>query len=840
MKQVRQLTTLFAPAHYELSLDLTTRTARTFSGSVTLNGDLLSERTEIILHSKGLDVTATIDGQKAKCTPGQDDEMSFATGANLAKGPHTLNLQFKGKITDAMNGLYPCYFKHDGQDKELLMTQLESHYARELFPCIDEPAAKATYHLTLSTEPGVTVLGNTPIASASEDGGKLVTTFEQTPKLSTYLLAFVIGELGYTEAISQHGVKVRCYATPANVQYSQFAVDFAAKILDLYDDYFNLPYPLAKCDLVAVPDFAAGAMENWGLVTFRENTLLFDEKNSPVDAKEYIASVVTHELAHQWFGNLVTMKWWDDLWLNESFAKWMEHYAVDKLVPEWRVWEQFGASERQYAAARDSLAGVQAVREKVNHPEELHSLFDPAIVYAKGACLLRMLEGYVGEETFRDGLRVYMQKHQYGNADANDLWAALDTVSNKDISKFMTRWIEQPGHPVVSVNSSAADIKLTQRRFYANPTQAKDEDTIWPLPLLSDQIKADLLDTKNATYPATGTSARINNGYIGFYHTKYDPDVLLVIINEVSSGKLGVVDRQGLLVDAVALAKAGEQSTADALKLLAAYTRESSYPVWQAMGSVIGAAKVIINDDPKYKPSLQKFIAGVAQSEYQRLGWERKTSEPYFDELLRPTMIGLMAYSEVPETVDKLLVMFDAAQKPEDITMPELRDIVYIVAVRERGRPAYDKLLEWYKTTTSAEERVNLIGGMTSMRQPALAKDMTKLFTTKLVKPQDLAYWFIYGMRNRHARQATWQWMIDNWDWIVKQFKNSSDFVDFPKYSSGAMMTREELADYKQFYEPKLDDNSIAMTIRQGIEDIETRVLWRERDLQKITEFLVK
>ena len=838
MKQVRQLTTLFTPASYKLTLDISKRTERVFSGSAVLKGDLLSDATEIILHSKGMEVTATIDGQKATCTPGNDDEMSFATGNKLAKGPHVLELKFSGKITDAMNGLYPCYFKHDGEDKELLMTQLESHYARELFPCIDEPAGKATFDLTLTTETGITVLGNTPVASQKQEDDKVITTFEQTPKMSTYLLAFVVGELGYTEATSKHGVKIRCYTTPANVEHTKFAVDFGAKILDLYDDYFDLPYPLTKCDMVAVPDFAAGAMENWGLITFRENALLFDETNSSPELKEWIAAVITHELAHQWFGDLVTMKWWDDLWLNESFAKWMEHYAVDKLVPEWKVWEQFGASERPYAASRDALAGVQAVREKVNHPEELHSLFDPAIVYAKGACLIRMLEGYVGEETFRDGLRVYMQKHQYGNAEAKDLWAAIDTVASKDVGSFMTRWVEQPGHPVVSVDASKADVKLTQRRFYANPQQAKDDGTTWPLPLLSDQIKAELLDTKDATYPTSGTSARINNGYVGFYHVKYDPEALQSIIKEVSAGKLGVMDRQGLLIDAVALAKSGEQSTADALKLLAAYSNEAYFPVWQAMGSVIGAARTIINDDPKYKPNLQKFIASVAQAQYRRLGWERKAGESYFDELLRPTMIGLMAYSEVPETLDNLLAMFNQAKQPEDIKMPELRDIVYAVAVRHLGRPAYNKVMEWFKTTQSAEERTNLIGGLTSMRDPKLAQELTQLFTTKTVRPQDLAYFFIYGMRNRHARPATWQWMIDNWDWIVKQFKNSSDFVDFPKYSSSAMMTREELANYKNFYEPKLDDNSIAMTIRQGIEDIETRVLWRERDIDSVAKFL--
>lgn len=580
-------------------------------------------------------------------------------------------------------------------------------------------------------------------------------------------------------------------------------------------------------------------MENWGLITFRENAMLYDPKNSDASLKEWVAAVVMHELSHQWFGNLVTMEWWDDLWLNESFAKWMEHYGVDKLVPEWRVWDSFGASEQQYAFNRDGLAQVQAVRQPVHHPEELHSLFDPAIVYAKGACLIRMLQGYLGEDTFREGLRLYMAAHKYGNTSADDLWAALDKASGKDVSRFMKRWIEQPGHPVVSVAAgTAGTVSLEQHRFYANPKQAKKDGAIWPLPLLSNEISGELLTTQKADYPVATQPVMINRNYTGFYHTHYQGALLDTIALAVKEGRLSVVDRQGLLVNGIALARAGVQSTADVLKLLAAYTAESSYPVWQAMSSAVGAARTIVNDDPDIKPHLQKYVATLARAQYDRLGWEKKKGEPYFDELLRPTIISLMAYAEVPAVVDQLLGIFDAAQKPEDIAAPEIRSIVFSVAVRERGRPAYDRLLGWYKNAASAEERVNLTVGITSMRDPELAKEMTKLFTTKLVKPQDLAYWFIYTIRNRYARQAAWDWMVANWDWIIKQFKNSHDYADFPKYSSSALSTREELERYKAFFEPKLDEPDIAMVIRQGIEEIETRVLWRERDLAGITDYL--
>lgn len=840
MKIVRRLHELFQPDSYQLSLDISKRVEREFSGSVTITGSLTKTADDITLHSKDLTITSVvIDGKDATHKAGDDDELTITSGTKLASGEHTINFTFTGKITDPMHGLYPCYFKHDGLNKELLMTQLESHYARELFPCIDEPAGKATFDLTLTTETGITVLANTPVKSQDQKNSVLVTTFEQTPKMSPYLLCFVSGDLRYTEATNKNGVLVRAYATPDNVKHTQFALDFAVKTLEFNDEYFGVPYPLPKCDLVAVPDFAAGAMENWGIITFRENALLYDEKNSPADTKEWVAAVVVHELAHQWFGNLVTMKWWDDLWLNESFAKWMEHYAVDKLVPEWRVWDSFGASEQQYAFNRDGLAQVQAVREPVRHPDELHSLFDPAIVYAKGACLIRMLQGYLGEDVFRDGLRIYMAKHKYGNTSANDLWAALDEASGKDVSAFMTAWIEQPGHPVVGVETGADRIILTQKRFYANPTQAKDDDTVWPLPLLSKELDAELFDTQELAVTASTSPVILNRGYSGFYHTHYQGEALIALAEDIEAGKLPVIERQSLLIDSVALARAGEQSTADALQLLAAYKTESSYPVWQAMSSVIGAVRTVVNDDETVKPYLQKYVATLAQAQYQRLGWQKRKGEDYFDELLRPSIIGLMAYAEVPETIDKLLGMFDAAETPEDIEAPELRSIVYAVAMRQYGRKAYDKLLDWYKTTISADERVNITSGICSLRDPEIAKDVVKLFTSEFVKPQDLAYWFIYSIRNRYSRTVAWQWMIDNWDWITKQFKNSHDYADFPKYSASGLSTREELDKYKAFFEPKLDEQDISMVIRQGMEEIEVRMLWRERDLDAITNMLM-
>jgi aminopeptidase N len=841
-KSVRRLSELFKPAHYNLSLDISQRTQRVFSGSVSIEGELLHTGMHIALHAKELSVTkATIDGAEAELTKDANDELLLGTGHNIQAGTHRLSVEFNSVITDPMHGIYPCYFTQNGKPKELLMTQLESHSAREVFPCIDEPAAKATFQLTLVTEPDVTTLSNTPIKSDMRDGNKLVTTFEPTPKMSTYLLAFVVGKLVHKETTNQHGVKIRVYATPNHKDELEFSLHNAARFLDFYDDFFGTPYPLPKCDLVACPDFAAGAMENWGLLTFREAALLVNHDTS-ADLKQHIAGVVSHELAHQWFGDLVTMQWWDHLWLNESFANYMETYVPAHFYPEWQLWEQYTASEQQYALGRDGLASVQAVQQHVNHPDEIAALFDPAIVYAKGGSLIRMVHDYLGDESFRAGLRLYMKRHKYGNTTTDDLWRAWAETSGKDVETFMHTWISKPGHPVVEANFHDGHATISQRRFFANPLQADPNDhTVWPVPLLSSSLPdAELLTERSSEFVAQPTDHHmLNEGGNGFYHVRYDPKTLASLSYAVSQGKLGAVDRQRLLFDSIALNRAGIEPTIDTLRLLSHFDKEDNYSVWLAINATTSHLRMLVNDDPAIKPDLQRFIANLTRAEYERLGWEIKKNELHFDTLLRPFVIGNMAYAEDPKVTATCLEIFKAAKKPEDI-MSDIRGIVYSTAVREQGEPVVHKLLGWYRTTLSADERVNIVAGISSMKSEMLAKKTLKLVTTKQVKLQDSFYWFIYFIRSQHTRMATWEWMKDHWEWIIKNFGGDHDYGFFPKYTAAAFSTREQLAMYKKFFEPKLAEAALARTIQQGFEDIETKALWRERDLDAIADYLKK
>jgi puromycin-sensitive aminopeptidase len=412
-KNVKRLFAEFQPKHYILELE-PDREAKTFTGMVIISGNKVYRPNErLTFHQSGLTVTSahiirhdkkgdeeiTVDRINHH---GAFDEVRLHAKTKLYPGNYTVRLHFKGKITRPMNGMYPCFFEEDGHEKQLIATQFESHHAREVFPCIDEPEAKATFDLTLTTPAGETVLANTPVKHQETKEGRTKTTFLTTPHMSTYLLAFVYGELGFKEAKTRDGVLVRTYATPHNVQFTDFALDVAVRTLEFYNDYFGIDYPLPKCDMIALPDFASGAMENWGCITYREQCMLVDPANSTLANRQYVAMVVAHELAHQWFGNLVTMRWWTDLWLNEGFASWIEYLAVDHLFPEWQMWTQFAVDEQQRAFKLDALEHTHPIEVPVHHPDEIRTIFD-TISYSKGASIINMLHEYLGHDAFRDG-----------------------------------------------------------------------------------------------------------------------------------------------------------------------------------------------------------------------------------------------------------------------------------------------------------------------------------------------------------------------------------------------------------------------------------------------------
>jgi len=840
-KNVTRLFEQFQPDNYQLHLTLD-KSKLKFSGSVQITGrkvgrptrrltfhqkDLKVTKAKIIKHARSGDAEVPIDRLN---THKKFDEVRLHTKEHVYPGTYTVCLEFSGQITDQMNGLYPSRYKNNGKEEVILGTQFESHHAREVFPCVDEPEAKATFDLTLTAGKDETVLANTPVQNEIVTGNTKSVSFEQTPVMSVYLLAFVTGDLKYKAATTKDGVLIHAYTTPDKINQTDFGLDVAVRCLEFYNDYFGTPYPLPKLDMVALPDFASGAMENWGLVTYREQCLLVDPKNTSLSNKQYVAMVVAHELAHQWFGNLVTMRWWTDLWLNEGFASWIEYMAVDKLFPDWQMWIQFLAEEQQAALRLDALENTHPIEVPVHHPDEIRTIFD-TISYSKGSSVIHMLNDYLGHDTFRDGLRHYLKKHAYQNTDTVDLWEALSEKSGKNVREFMHSWTAKPGFPVVVTR----DRDLHQERFYltkpGHPTR-----THWQIPLLPRPKEAvEVLDTVNSRLEKP---ALLNAGRSGFYRVAYDPDHIHQLATQIKSGQMAPADRLGLLSDSFETAKAGYGSTVSSLEMLASYENESNAAVWDIMTMAIGDVRVVMGTDDQLREAMKPFVRRLTAKQLGRLGWEPKKGEPHFDTLLRPTILGLAAFADAPEVLEQVQTRFKATNHPEDIE-PDLRSVIWNTVARIGGEQEFEKFLKWHHSSTNSEVRVTLSAALTGFQDPKLVKRALDLVLTEEVRLQDAAYWIAYALTNRFGRDTAWHWLQKNWTWLVKNLGTDLAFPRFPIFAARVFTGQKQLTEFKLFFEPKLNP-ILDRSIKQGLEIIEWHTAWYERDHDSVLQFFLR
>ncbi|MFZ1249888.1 MAG: M1 family metallopeptidase [Candidatus Microsaccharimonas sp.] len=836
MNSVSRLINTFTPDHYSLSVTLD-RKKHTFEGTVTIHGSSAVDAEEIRLHSKDLAIySITFDGKEASSHQEENDELVI-THPDIVEGDHVLVISYSGTIIEGLNGIYPSHFEVNGEKKELIVTQFESHYARKAFPCIDEPEAKATFDITLTTEQNVTVLGNMPVKEQQVENDLLVTQFETTPRMSTYLVAWVAGELQKKTAITKNGVEVSVWSTlahdPSNLDFS---LDFAVRTIEFFEDYFDVPYPLPKSDHVAIPDFSAGAMENWGLITYREIALLVDPKNTSLSTKRHVALVVAHELSHQWFGNLVTMKWWNDLWLNESFADMMEYIAVDALEPSWDIWLEFATSDVVSALRRDSLDGVQSIQVDVTHPDEISTIFDPSIVYAKGGRLLRMLQAYIGDEALRVGLKTYFEKHKYTNTSADDLWTALADASGKDIAVLMNTWITQPGYPVVSATRESNTIKLTQKQFFIGPHTNKDR--LWPIPLHgSVEPIPEMLKESEVTFPYTeNTVFRLNSGTTSHFIPKYEAKLLSDIITELPN--LTNVDRLSFLHDQILLAQAGMQSNAALLPLLPQFKDETNEPVWSIVAMAVNEIKRFVETDEAAETALRKFVRELSRVQYERLGWEKTIGEDENDTQLRSLIISLALYGENEDALKQAKERYLNTPLIELDT--ELRTSIMANAVRQQLTPdVIDTLLHAYKETASSEFKDDISAALTATKDSATIERLSGLLKdSSFIRMQDFVHWFAWLLRNRYGRTFMWRWARDNWGWIKQTFENDSHYDMLPRYIASSLVTNQQFEEYKAFFEPLKTEVALARNITIGYTELEGRIELLERDSVAVCDAL--
>ena len=838
MQAVKHFIETFVPEHYDLFLDLN-RADKTFSGKVTITGE--AKTSKISLHQKDLTVEAVeVAGQARPFTLDKDNEALYIELE--AAGPVVVTITYTGKITDNMTGIYTSYYTVDGVKKEIISTQFESHFAREAFPSVDEPEAKATFDLALKFDQaeGELALSNMPEIDVENRKATGVWKFETTPRMSSYLLAFAAGDMQGITAKTKNGTLVGVYATKAHPESNlEFALDIAVRCIEFYEEYYGVKYPIPQSLHVALPDFSAGAMENWGLVTYREIYLLVDE-NSTALSRQTVALVVAHELAHQWFGNLVTMKWWDDLWLNESFANMMEYVSVDAIEPSWKIFEDFQTSGAPYALKRDATDGVQSVHVEVKHPDEINTLFDGAIVYAKGSRLMHMLRRWLGDDAFRKGLGAYFEKHQYGNTIGRDLWDALSQASGRDVAAFMDAWLEQPGYPVVTAKVENDCLILTQKQFFIG--EHEDKGRLWPVPLNSNwQGLPDTLTTERLEIPNYAALAAQNEGALrlntentAHYISDYQGELLDALLNNLSSldniSKLQIVQERRLL------AESGKISYADLLPVINKLANETSYMVVSAVSQVLEGLNRFVDEGSQTEEDYKALLKILSQSNFDRLGFEKQEGESDEDEMVRQLIVGNMIKADDEIAKAQASQIFDKYRDNLGKLPAAIRLQVLVNQIKHHESKELTKLyLDLYVASNDGSFKNALSTALSYTKNKETLDELLATWKDKFtVKPQDLSAWYARFLSRDFTQEAVWTWARENWDWIKAALGGDMSFDSFVISPAVVFKTEKRLAEYKAFFEPQLDDMAISRNISMGIKEIAARVELVKREKEAV------
>ncbi|MFC6169749.1 M1 family metallopeptidase [Loigolactobacillus jiayinensis] len=831
----------FQPTHYDVFLDID-RGAKKFSGKTMIKGNAKTQA--IAIHQKYLAIEAVeVAGQTVPFTV---DDANDALRLNLTQtGEITVTITYSAKLTDSMMGIYPSYYEVDGVKKQLIGTQFETTAARQAFPCVDEPEAKATFALAIKfdEQPGETILANMP-EKRFADG---VHYFDTTVRMSTYLIAFAFGDLQGKQATTKSGVQVGVFATKARqANELDFALDIAKRSIEFYEDFYQTPYPLPHSWQLALPDFSAGAMENWGLVTYREAYLLLDPDNTALEMKQRVATVIAHELAHQWFGDLVTMKWWDDLWLNESFANMMEYVAIDALEPDWHIWEVFQTSEATAALQRDATDGVQSVHVQVENPAEIDSIFDSAIVYAKGARMLVMARALVGDDALRAGLKAYFAAHKYDNATGADLWAALGTAAGIDVGAIMNSWLEQPGYPVVTAAVVDGKLSVTQQQFFIGEGRAAGRQ--WQVPLNSNYTAAPAILTEKSVvlgdYAAlratNGQPFRLNVGNNSHFIVKYDDTLLADILAHVAD--LDAIDQLQILQDLRLLAESGQVSYATVVPLLGNFANSHANVVNAALYQVASNLKKFVTPDSATETKLQALFDQLSAAQVARLGWTAQANESNDDQLTRPYVLSAALYAKNVPAMTAAHDLFSANRDQLAALPADIRVFVLRNEVKNFGSTAlFKQLLTAYRQSADASYKADLCAALTSTTDQTLIAQLVAAFEdADTIKPQDLRAWYRGVLANDAGQQAAWDWLRNDWQWLEDTVGGDMEFSTYITVTAGIFHTPARLAEFKAFFEPKLPTPGLTREITMDIKIIESRVALIQQEQAAVNAAVAK
>lgn len=752
------------PLHYQLSISPDLDQFR-FDGRVVITFESDRPEVEIVLNALELAVW--------QCSLVMEDGLKpCAFHVHPAKetlvihlpqpmsGSFRIQIDYSGKINDQLAGFYRSGYKKNGQQRYIAITQFQESSARQAFPCVDHPGRKATFQLTLKVSKKLQVISNTPVESTTKvsDGTKQV-VFEPTPVMSTYLVFFGVGEFEFFQDTVDS--RVRVATLPGLGHTTDLGLSFGRKALAYCEDYYGIDYPLAKMDLIAVPDFAFGAMENWGAITFRENLLLHFPETTSAEAVERICEVIAHEIAHQWFGNLVTPADWKYLWLNESFATYFGFGVVAHTHPDWGIWDQFLHTQTATAMTRDGLVATFPIELPGGTHVAINSSTAP-IIYNKGASMLRMIEGYIGQKHYKQGVRTYLKRHTYGCAQSHHLWNAFEDAADAPITAMVQNWIGQPGYPLITVERNENKLTLTQQRFTYRP-YGSDQSWIVPLTLLvwdtDDEPcrRSFMMQDAEMTVelPQTPTAYKLNIGQTGFYRVNYlDPDNLDALADRVKDGSLAHADRWGLQNDLYALARAGRLPLGTYLDFLGHYQNESEYLPLASITTNLGLAERIVTKE------IRDRIAAIGRSMGQRvlarIGMAPQADEPHTRAALRNQLLWQAAVWGAESVIDFGIKQFDRMRSGHSVN-PDIARSVMQIGARQSGQPALDWLKARFAESPSEHERMNILTAMTAFAQWDLVESALE-FTLSAVPLRNRFMPIVSAAANRLAAPRLWAW----------------------------------------------------------------------------------
>ena len=839
------------PGRYDLRLE-PDLDAATYAGEEAIQVEVREEVDEVQLNAVELTVTHVLaegpDGARIEGTSSLDpesDRLHLRFPRALRPGDWTLRLAFRGILNDQLHGFYRSTFKDaEGRTHVIAATQFEAVDARRAFPCWDEPAFKAVFGVTLVVPEGYAAISNTaPVREEPAGPGTRAVTFADTIRMSTYLVAFIVGELGSTEPVMVGKTPLRVWCVPEKVHLAEFARRAGAFCLDFFERYYGIPYPGDKLDLLAIPDFASGAMENLGAITFRETALLIDESAASHGELERVADVVAHEVAHMWFGDLVTMVWWNGIWLNEAFATFMEMVAVDAWKPEWKRWVSFGVS-RAAAMGIDGLHSSRPIEFDVRAPRDCEAMFD-LLTYEKGASVLRMLEQHIGPDTFREGVRLYLRWHEYENAETTDLWKALGEASGQPIPEIMDGWVFHPGYPLVSVRADGGRLVLSQRRFtYLEepaPNGPDEAPQLWRVPVtVRASVGGQATERKlllaaaedDLALPGAPEWAIANAGGHGFYRVAYAPALLDRLTANLA--ELAPIERFNLVADVFAQAQAGFAPAETFLDLIARFRDESDRNVWAAI--IGGLAYVNRTIDDEAREPLEAFVRDRVGPAARRLGWEPRAGEDELTRQLRGDLLRAVGVLGDDHRIQaEARELYDRYRIDERAVDPNVLPALIAILARAGGDAEYGEFLERFRNARSPQEEQRYLYALAAFRQPEQIADTLQRTVGGEIRSQDAPYVVRAMLASVWARGPAWEFVKGHWETMRRLYPPSAFRRLFDGVS--ALVTPEWEAEVRAFF-PAHGIELGGKILEQYLEQLRIGVRFRQREAVRIAAYL--